>query len=467
MPTSAGLFGKLPRELRSRRRVAAGIALTAGAVTLSATAVAPLASQAVVGSRSATVVSSGAARLAVAPKASKVLHTREVPSERQCHRYFFATCYDPQQFQSAYDVAGLPAGTDGTGTTIAVVDAFGSPTIRGDLRQFDRAFGLPRAQLSIAQPAGQVPRFDPQKPDRVDWATETTLDVEYAHVMAPGAKLLLLETPVDETEGAQGLPQMMHAERWAIRHAHVDVISQSFGATEQTFPSFATIRKLRATFAYAQRRHVTVLAASGDNGATDLKRSMNSTYSHRVQSWPSADPLVTSVGGLHLDLTSSGKRRSPDQVWHDDYGAGGGGRSIFFPRPSWQRSVRTVVGSHRGVPDVSMTADVDGGALIWTSFKGQPSGWQLVGGTSLATPMFAGVVALADQLAGHPLGLLNPAIYRLGRQGAAAGLVDVTRGNNSYAGVRGFNARRGFDLASGWGTVDAGKFVPALVAASG
>lgn len=423
----------------------------------------------------AAPAAAAAAKIAIAAGGRRVVRAAGAPSQRECQMEFFARCYSPRQFATAYDVAPLWRGqvtgrpVTGKGRTIVIVDSFGSPTIRHDLAKFDAAFGLPKAHLIVDQPVGRIPRYRGNNQERVDWASETTLDVDYAHAMAPGATIRLIETPVDETEGLQGLPQMMRAERWAIYHGHADVISQSFGATEQTFPSAKAIRGLRGTFEIAARRHVTVLAASGDNGATDYTKSMNSTYRHRVQSWPSTDPLVTSVGGLHLTLDNSGERVAQDRVWRDSYGAGGGGRSSVFGRPSWQRGVRSVVGNRRGVPDISMTADVNGGGLIWTSFKGQSPGWQLVGGTSMATPMFAGVMALADQAAGHRLGMINAALYRIGASTAkarrAAGLVDVTRGSNSFSGVPGFSAKPGFDLASGWGTVDAAKFVPALVAA--
>ena len=124
------------------------------------------------------------------------------------------------------------------------------------------------------------------------------------------------------------------------------------------------------------------------------------------------------------------------------------------------------VGSKRGTPDISMSAAVDGAAWIYTSFGGVSVGWHLVGGTSEASPIFSGIVALADQVAHHRLGLLNPGLYLLGalsQHGSkSTGIVDVTSGNNSFAGVTGFDAGTGYDLASGWGTIDAAKFVPAL-----
>jgi subtilase family serine protease len=151
-----------------------------------------------------------------------------------------------------------------------LVDSFGSPTIRGDLRTFDQAFNLPAPpSFRIIQPAGAVPQYDPTNYDMGGWAFETTLDVEYAHAMAPGANILLVETPVDETLGVQGFPQMIEAENYVINHHLGDVISQSFGATEETFPNAGSIYALRSAYLNALIHRVTVLSASGDGGATD------------------------------------------------------------------------------------------------------------------------------------------------------------------------------------------------------
>jgi len=463
--------------LRSRRlRGAALAAVTAGSALVAAalpgiTAVAPA------GFRPAPPhPTASAGRMVAAGLGARVtvlargLGSSRPPSAAQCRSRFGGTCYTPAELASAYGVKPLwDQGITGRGRTVVVVDSWGSPTLRADVRHFDRAFGLPAAHIAIDRPSGHVPAYRPTE-DGTGWALETTLDVDYAHAMAPGATIRVLETPVDETEGTHGLPQMMHAEHWAVIHDKGDVISQSFGATEATFSSHHAIEKLRYAFRAALRHHVTVLGASGDNGATDLTRSMNSTYRHRVQSWPSSDPLVTSVGGLSLHLRRSGRRNGPDSVWDNATGAGGGGTSAVFRRPAWQDRVRGQVGSARGVPDISMSADPDHGALVWTSFRGETHGWQLIGGTSLATPLFAGVIALADQSAKHRLGDINPLLYRIAGRGAkarrAAGIVDVTHGSNSHDGVNGWKAHKGFDLASGWGTVDATTFVPALVRAS-
>jgi subtilase family serine protease len=393
----------------------------------------------------------------------------------QCRTQLGIACYSPLQYRVAYDLNSLYDGSalgrsiTGAGRTIVIVDSFGSPTIANDLATFDAQWGLPAANLQVMK-FGNVPAFDPTDSTMVGWAEETTLDVEYAHAIAPGAKIVLAETPVAEVEGTSGFPEMMNAEKSLIDRGIGDVITQSFGATENTFPgfssgNFSSLLNLRYAFKDAQAHGVTVLASSGDDGATDAESDASTLYPFRVNSWPSSDPLVTSVGGTQLNLDNNGSRLSPDVVWNDGHGAGGGGVSGIFSRPVYQAGVGQEVGSKRGTPDISMSAAVNGAAWIYTSFGGVSVGWHLVGGTSEASPIFSGIVALADQAAGHRLGLINPALYVMGTLSAAGGsngIVDVTSGNNSFGGVTGFPAKRGYDLASGWGTIDAAKFVPAL-----
>ena len=152
-------------------------------------------------------------------------------------------------------------------------------------------------------------------------------------------------------------------------------------------------------------------------------------------------------------------------VWNDGYGASGGGVSSIFPRPAFQSRVRDVVGGHRGTPDISMSAAVNGGVLVYISAFGAGSeGFYIVGGTSEASPLFAGVVALSTQLAHHKIGDINPLLYNLGKSPRQTGLIDVTSGDNTFAGVTGYPATTGYDLASGWGTIDAAAFVPGLAA---
>jgi subtilase family serine protease len=408
-----------------------------------------------------------------------------------CEQAYQIACYGPAQIRQAYDLPALYAGgVTGRGTTIVIVDSYGSPTIRNDLAVFDRAYDLPAPpRFQIIQPAGRVPAYDPANSDMVGWASETTLDVEWAHVVAPGAKILLVETPVPETEGVHGFPQIVAAEEYVLSHYHVDVISQSFSATEETFPSPASVQALRGAYQLADRDHVTVLAASGDSGAADMGLDETTYYMFRVTSWPDSDPLVTGVGGTQLHFTAQGTPAAPT-VWNDtgnrnanefadgDPGpnplASGGGTSIFFTRPQYQNGVQDVVGDSRGVPDISMSAACNGSVNTYSSYSGAPAGWSPICGTSEATPLFAGIVALADQVAGHSLGLINPALYQLAAR-HAPGIVDVTSGNNtvsftqggSQQTVTGYSARPGYSLATGVGTVDARYFVPELAGLAG
>src|ERR1700744_3183223 len=282
----------------------------------------------------------------------------------QCQTQLGISCYSPLQYRVAYDLNPLYAkGITGAGKTIVIVDSFGSPTIVNDLHVFDTQWGLPDPSLTIRQ-FGTIPTFNPNDSTMVGWAEETTLDVEYAHSIAPGAKIVLAETPVAEVEGTSGLPEMMNAEKSLIDRGIGDVITQSFGATENTFPgfssgNFSSLLNLRYAFKDAQAHGVTVLASSGDDGATNAESDASTLYPVRVNSWPSSPPLVTSVGGTMLNLDNSGNRLSPDVVWNDGFGAGGGGLSGVFERPEFQDGVAGVVGDQRGPPDISMPASGD------------------------------------------------------------------------------------------------------------
>ena len=408
-----------------------------------------------------------------------------------CEKDFSIACYGPAQVRRAYGLPALYAkGVTGRGATIVIVDSYGSPTIRNDLAAFDRAYRLPAPpKFEIIRPAGRIPAYDPASSDMVGWAGETTLDVEWAHAVAPGANLLLVETPVSETEGVHGFPQIVAAEKYVLNHHLGDVISQSFSATEETFANSSQIQALRGAYQLAAKDHVTVLTASGDSGAADVGLNQSTYYAFRVTSWPDSDPLVTAVGGTQLHFTAKGAPAAPT-AWNDTYNtkaneftdgnpgpnplAGGGGLSIFFTRPAYQQGVRGVVGGSRGVPDISMSAACNGAVVTYSTFAGAPSGWSPECGTSEATPLFAGIVALADQVAGHPLGLINPALYRLAAAGQP-GITDVTKGNNTVSftqnnqqdTVQGFPARPGYDLATGLGTVNAPYFVPELARPAG
>ena len=440
------------------------------------------------------------------------------PTTAQCEKQFGIACYQPFQLQRAYNLAPLfSRGIEGQGQTIVIVDAFGSPSIASDLQTFDAQLGLPNPpSFQVITPAGPITtnpknctsKYSPTGPDLCSdyygWTDETSLDVEWSHVMAPQANILLVETPVTETEGIYGFPQIVAAENYVIDHHLGDVISQSFGANEQTFTSPGQIYSLRSAYINAARHGVTVLAGSGDNGSTDYVCDPSSDCANPndliccsstpTTSWPPSDPLVTAVGGTQLHLNAQGYRTAPDSVWNDlsstlgtpgpvyTAGASGGGLSTVFSRPWFQNGVAGTVGGSRGVPDISMSAAVNGAVDFYDTTDPSVAGWSIVGGTSEASPLFAGIVALADQVAGHSLGYLNPALYAMGQHRGHDGIVPISQGGNTFTfctasavqsngscksssdlvTVPGFDANGYYNNATGWGTVNAASFVPAL-----
>jgi subtilase family serine protease len=448
---------------------------------------------------------------------------KKPPTTAQCETHFGIACYQTFQLQRAYNLAPLFAtGVEGQGETIVIVDAFGSPSMAADLRTFDAQMGLPNPpSFKVITPAGPVTTnasnctatYHPTGPDLCSdfygWTDETSLDVEWSHAMAPKANILLVETPMTETEGIYGFPQLVAAENYVINHHLGDVITQSFGASEGTFTSPSQIYSLRSAYLNAAAHRVTVLAASGDQGATDYicvpstgcANPDNATCcsSTRSVDWPSTDPLVTAVGGTQLHLDAKGNRTAADNVWNDlsstvgvagpvyTAGSSGGGHSTVFSRPRFQNVVADTVGGSRGTPDIAMSAAVNGAVDIYDTTDPAVAGWGIVGGTSEASPLFSGIVALADQVAGHSLGDLNPALYAMGRGGAAGGIVPISAGTNSYTfckaadihpdsscasrsdlvSVPGFEANGAYNDATGWGTVNAARFVPTLAAVAG
>jgi subtilase family serine protease len=441
------------------------------------------------------------AALVVAPAAManptiRYVHKRFAapPTTAQCEAAIGIACYNAGQMEHAYGTDQLyPQGITGAGQTIVIVDAFGSPTIKQDLRTFDRANGLPDPpSFKMIAPAGKIPVYKKTNGDMGNWGFETSLDVEMSHTIAPGANILLVETPVAETTGVTGFPEIVEAENYVVDHHLGNVISQSFGAAEQTFSGGASqITSLDSAYQNAAANGVTVLASSGDQGPTSVEPDTVDYYPFNVANWPASDPLVTAAGGTQLHLDASGNRIQADNVWDDTYNprvvgpngpspaAAGGGVSTVFTRPSYQDSVSGLVGGMRGEPDVSASAAVDGGFNVFLSYTntalGLAPGWYIVGGTSEASPLVAGLVSMADQVAGHGLGQINPTLYQMPGNGSA-GLTDITLGNNAVSFTNsggsdngtytlpGFNAASGYDLASGLGTPAAPQFVNGLAA---
>lgn len=388
----------------------------------------------------------------------------------QCEAQFQLACYSPAQVQQAYHAGGLfSKHVNGAGRTIVVIDEFGSPTIAGDLARFDHQAGLSRANLKIITPVGGIADYDSTDANQVGWAAETTLDVEWAHVLAPGARIVLLEAP-----DADGL---INGLRYAIDHRVGDTISLSWSGVEQSGGDTQPLKDADGIlFRPAVSKHITIVDATGDLGVSG-SQSGGTLYTYPVADWPATDPNVIAVGGSLLHLDGSGRRESRDTVWNDTYNqaannlltgdsgpnpiATGGGRSVVFGWPYYQAKVGPITGWRRGIPDIVMTGACSGAVDIYQSFAGQPAGWNEVCGTSESAPLFAGVTVLADQAAGRPLGMITPALYQI----AAAklpGIVPVTSGNNTVAftqdgasyTVTGYSARNGYSMAAGLGTID-------------
>lgn len=391
----------------------------------------------------------------------------------QCEAIFSVQCYVPDQVEAAYNLPSLyQRGITGRGRTIVIVDAYGSPTIADDLLAFDQDLGLGTPSLRVVK-VGQVPAFDAGNGDMLGWAGETTLDVEYAHAGAPGANIVLVEV-------ARGdLRHLALGVQYAVQHRLGDVISLSWGETEQALGQ-SFVRSYGTIFRQAASEHMTVVVSSGDTGVSGQKAN-GDLYHYPVASWPATSPYVTAIGGTQLNLNASGTRNGPDAAWNDTYNhaannflfgddgpnpiATGGGKSVDYARPSYQNRVANITGSARGIPDISMSASCSVLVGVFETYTGGQGGWTANCGTSEAAPMFAAVVALADQMAGHRLGLVNPALYALAAR-HARGIAPIASGNNTVTvdgvTVHGYSVRHGYNLVTGLGTVNGQYLVPEL-----
>lgn len=442
------------------------------------------------------------------------------PTEAQCESVG-RRCFTPQSVQSAYNLSPLYAqGLNGAGQTIAIVDSYGSDTIEHDLHVYDQAFGLQPmcgeegvtctpgmptfTRLALqGTPATKAPpgtSHGTGQEDKAGWDLEVSLDVETAHAMAPMANIILVTTPTAETLGVQGFPQMMSAEDYVVQNHLAQVISQSFGAAEESFNGTASLLNLRYAFVDAAQSGITVLAASGDGGTTNITKEPVATGGTIIPfptvGWPASDPLVTGIGGTYLctDPTAAANEprtlslgpparcvANPTQAevgWIDS----GGGFSHVFSKPAYQDALpagSTAIGTMRGVPDVAFQASAGTGALVYVSLppdgssgllcKGVPcsTGWYDIGGTSLSTPQWAGLIAIAAQLNGAGLGPINAALYKIAAgPNYSADFYDITVGNNQAdPSVAGYPATVGWDPVTGLGTPNAANLIPDLVAA--
>jgi subtilase family serine protease len=439
------------------------------------------------------------------------------PTEANCFSVG-RRCFNPTSMRNSYNLQPLyDAGHDGRGETIAIIDSFGNPNMASDLANFNTQMGLqhmcgepgvactsdtPTFQHVYWNGKTQVKAPPPGSngtgsQTRNIWALETSLDVEWAHTIAPQANILLMTTNPAETLGVQGFPAMMDAEQFIVDNHEATVISQSFAAAEETFSSTQSLLNLRHAFISAAANRVTVLGSSGDGGSanSDFQPVKNPrTFPFPTVEWPTSDPLVTSVGGTYLcteptmgslgvdntDPPGNCQNQTNREVgWIDS----GGGFSHVFSKPSYQDTLpsgSTPIGAMRGVPDIAYQASSRTGVLVYDTAPGDAasglicpsgnpcsSGWYVVGGTSSSCPQWAGLVAIADQIAGHGLGLINPTLYSLASGSNYKNyFYDVTTGNNQAdPSIQGYNATPGWDPVTGLGTPNAAALVPALAGA--
>ncbi|MEP6600055.1 MAG: S53 family peptidase [Actinomycetota bacterium] len=490
----------------------------AGGAALAAAALLPAAATPA-GSRSA---SGGLLHPAVSDY-TQVSTSTTPPTEAQCFSVK-RRCFTPQSTRAAYNLAPLyDNGFDGAGQTIAIVDSYGSDTMAHDLHVYNQAFGLQPmcgeegvtctagmptfSQLHVqGSPATMAPPSNSNGTgleNKAAWALEVALDVETSHAIAPKANILLVTTPTAETLGVQGFPAMMKAEQYVIDHHLANVISQSFASAEDAFGSSQSLENLRYAYKSAAANGVTVLGSSGDGGSANSRKSpvggpnAGPTIPYPTVEWPASDPLVTGVGGTYLctDPTNTTARvvdsidppvncQSHPGEAEVGWTFSGGGFSHVFAKPDYQNTLpagSTPIDSMRGVPDIALQASSRTGALVYLSlppdgngglFCGDApcsTGWYDIGGTSVSCPQWAGLVAIADQINGGGLGLINPALYQLASDPAAyaADFFDVTTGNNTAdPSVPGYPATAGWDPITGLGTPNAAALLPDLVAAS-
>ncbi|MFH0907609.1 MAG: S53 family peptidase [bacterium] len=322
--------------------------------------------------------------------------------------------YSPAQMRHAYGVDQV-AGT-GSNQTIAIVDAYGSPTIQNDLDVFCQTYGIPLTTIEIAYPQGK-----PRRQNR-GWALETTLDVEWAHAIAPGAKIMLV------VGRSASIPDLLGSVDFAVKHGATQV-SMSWGAAERS-----SQRKFESLFGTPC---VSFIASSGDSGAGAF--------------WPASSPNVLAVGGTTLILDTNSVILS-EAGWSGS----GGGQSRFFPRPAYQNGWHG--STQRGVPDVSYSADPRTGVAIYMSNGNNPPGWTTVGGTSAGAPQVAAMLAIANSSRTTPLADDHQALYDAAAANRQLFFNDIVSGNNGS-----FYCTAAYDYVTGLGSPLNNLLIPALI----
>ena len=387
-------------------------------------------------------------------------------------------CYTPWGFRVAYGIQPLlDRGIDGRGVKVALPEeAESGPArpqpvssllqsvtdIRQDLADFDRRFGLPPARIQVITALAG--------PSASPWlaGVEEVEDTELVHAVAPDATIReILVGRAEVSTPAKFAATFAAYVRVAVRNGEVmsqSGIGQDFSVGEGSWTS-AEVATMNSALEYAVGRHVTVVVASGDDGAI----GNGSSTPVREVSLPASDPLVLAAGGTSLTANPVSGAYISETVWSNpgnQPSASGGGFSHLFARPAYQDGVPGI-GASRGVPDVAAdAAGTTGMALVFSAPGGS---YELIGagGTSAAAPFWAGLIALADQEAGHPLGFVNPAIYRIARGPLyRKAFHDITAGSNTVVlngvTITGYQAGPGWDPVTGWGTPDAQVLIPLL-----
>ncbi len=384
--------------------------------------------------------------------------------------------FTPNQYLTAYNYAPLQtSGLEGQGERVALIEIDGFKY--SDLRNFSKCFGL-------ATPAINGFGVGLKKP--LAPGGESTLDLEVLDAAAPRLKA------VDVYESKPNAVDVLHSLTAPLTNggSKPDIISASLGSCEEA--THLTIgnnglRHVEGALALAAASGISVLASSGDDGSSACLTPDGRPLPGLAVSYPASSPFVTGVGGTNFALDATNHIVS-EQVWNDSplvNASGGGGFSALFKRPTYQNGF--VVAAHRGVPDVSMLADVAPGYEIFCTAKGDCIGqghnspWTQVGGTSAAAPLLAGGLALVDQALrrGHrqDIGLANPLLYTIDHSASAASVIaDIVANNNDLGSSligRPFGcctAAAGFDEASGLGSINlaglafvAGSLAPPIV----
>lgn len=342
--------------------------------------------------------------------------------------------YTPNNIYSAYSYTGANnMGLLGNGTTIAIVDAYGDPFIGYDVVAFDNQTGLPPVQLTIKY-LNNTPN-----PYNKSWAIETALDVEWAHASAPGARILLIITQNASSSLEDGLS-------YAISKDVANVLSLSWGSAESDLSS-SDLMAQDQLYRIAAEENITVFAASGDLGSNDGKTVP-------TVSFPASDPYVVGVGGTALSYNNG---KYTETAWGGNQSSGstfgsGGGYSGFFLQPYWQRIGNKSTGM-RGVPDVSAIADTYTAVIMIADGKAYT-----VGGTSLATPLWAGITSRIDQSIGRNVGFLDPTLYQIYNSSYyPEAFRSITSGSNGL-----YSASYGWDPVTGLGTPQVTSLIQAV-----